>query len=71
MEKTVPKPAMKPPQKTEVPVSVPKSVKPKKKTGKVLYDGEVIIKNEFESKVKCFPSTERKKLTDPQLSIHI
>lgn len=53
-------------------VSKPIEKKPtKKKATKVLYDGEVIIKNDFEESLKCFPSAERTKLKDPNLRVTI
>ena len=36
-----------------------------------MYDGEIILKKSFEGTVKCFPSTERTKLKDPNLKVTI
>jgi ATP-dependent RNA circularization protein (DNA/RNA ligase family) len=46
-------------------------VRLKKKSAKVIYDGEIVLKHEFEKIVKCFPSTERAKLKEPDLRVRI
>ena len=55
----------------EFAVEKPERPKNVAKAGKVLYDGEIVVKSEFGDTLKCFPAVERVRLSDAKLRVTI